>query len=290
MRHRREKGCPWFSLTVSVCLLLGTGAGHAEGISREKVIEKASTYANLTWLCTKKNAKKDYNLLTPGKQYKGVPYNWGGFDSEDKFVKKVKSGVVAGNYKKRCGDQLCIRQDFAGLDCSGLVSRSWGTGRYTTTTLPGISIKIPRELLRPGDILNSEKEHVMLFDRFDEENQMWVYEAAAWVRVKSAPPAGVVYRSVDLDDDYMPRRYYKFIEPGERIRTDRTIIALRQINGKHKIYVPGGVKGKIVKGPTLSSKGRRSQAPTDVWVYIIFDNGSEGWAAIRHLTLVAAKA
>lgn len=279
-----------FTAVVSVILALLASPGHAETITREAVIANAAMYANLNWFCKKKNARQDYNHLTPGKEYRGVPYNWGGFDSTDKFVNKVKKGVVAGNYKKRCGTTLCVREDFAGLDCSGLVSRTWGIGRYSTTTFPAISIKIPRELLQPGDILNSENKHVMLFDKFDEDNQIWVYESAAWVRIKNAPPAGVVYRSVDAGDDYIPRRYYKFIEQGERIKTDRTIVALRQLNGKDKLYVPAGMTGEIVKGPALSSKDRKSPMPSDVWVYVKFGNGQEGWATIRHMTLVGARA
>ncbi|MBU1745212.1 MAG: hypothetical protein KJ649_10020 [Proteobacteria bacterium] len=218
-----------------------------------------------------------------------MPYNWGGFDSTDKFEKKVKKGVVAGNYRKRCGSNLCVREDFAGLDCSGLISRSWGISRYSTTTFPGISIKITRELLQPGDILNSANKHVMLFDKFDDDNQMWVYEAAAWVRIKNAPPAGVIYRSVDVGDDYVPRRYYKFIETGERIKTDKTIVALRQLNGKEKLYISAGTTGEILKGPALRSKAQKARTPSDVWVYVKFGNSKEGWVTIRHLTLVGVK-
>ena len=277
------------TVMISACLFLLTATGHTEVLKRDEVIANASMYTNLEWFCAKKNAKKDYNLLTPGKQYKGVLYNWGGFDSTDKFIEKVNKGVIAGNYRKRCGSNLCIREDFAGLDCSGLVSRSWGISRYSTKTFPGISIKIPREFLRPGDILNSENKHVMLFDKFDDDNQMWVYEASAWVRIKKAPPAGVVYRSVDAGDDYVPRRYYKFIETGEQIKTDKTIVALRQLNGKGKFYIPAGTTGEILKGPTLRSKVRKSRTPSDVWAYVKFSNGKEGWATIRHLILVGVK-
>jgi len=278
-----------FTVMVFACLFLLTVSGYAETPTRDEVIANASMYANLKWFCEKKNARKDYNLLIPGKQYRGVPYNWGGFDTTDKFEKKVKKGVVAGNYRKRCGSNLCVREDFAGLDCSGLISRSWGISRYSTTTFPGISIKITRELLQPGDILNSANKHVMLFDKFDDDNQMWVYEAAAWVRIKNAPPAGVIYRSVDVGDDYVPRRYYKFIETGERIKTDKTIVALRQLNGKEKLYISAGTTGEILKGPALRSKAQKARTPSDVWVYVKFGNSKEGWVTIRHLTLVGVK-
>ncbi|MBU1711787.1 MAG: hypothetical protein KKD47_01660 [Proteobacteria bacterium] len=275
-----------FLVMFSACIFLLTASGYAENPTRDEVIANASMYSNLKWFCEKKNARKDYNLLTPGKMYIGVPYNWGGFDSTDKFVKKVEKGVIAGNYKKKCGSKLCVREDFAGLDCSGLVSRSWEISRYTTRTFPGISIKIPRELLRPGDILNSENNHVVLFDKFDEDNQMWVYESAAWVRIRNAPPAGVVYRPVDLDNEYVPRRYYKFIENGDRVKTDKTIVALLKLDGKKKIYIPAGTTGEIVKGPAIRSKARKSRTPSDVWVYVKFGNGKEGWVTIRHLALV----
>ncbi|TRZ90959.1 hypothetical protein D4R89_03630 [bacterium] len=279
-----------FTAMVSTCLSILAVSGYAEALTREEVIENASMYATVKWFCAKNNARKDYNLLTPGKQYRGVPYNWGGFDSTENFLKKVKKGVVAGNYRKMCGSNLCIRQDFAGLDCSGLVSRSWKIDRYSTKTFPNITIKVPRELLRPGDILNSQNKHVMLFDKFDDENQMWVYEAAYWVRAKGSPPAGVVYRSVDAGDDYVPRRYYKFIKPGERIKTDKTIVALHRLDGKGKFYIPAGTAGEILKGPTIRGKSRKSGMPSDVWVYVIFNSGKEGWATIRNLTLVDFKA
>jgi hypothetical protein len=280
------------SLTAMICLciLLGTTQGYPGDFSRDGVIAKAARYANLTWFCTKQNARKDYNLLTPGKQYRGVPYNFGGFDSTNKFVEKVKKGVVAGNYRKMCGNKICVRKNFAGLDCSGLVSQSWEIDRYTTKTLPAITIKVPRKHLKPGDILNAEDKHVMLFDRFDNDNQIWVYESAAWVRIRNSPPAGVIYRAVDVGNDYVPRRYYKFIETGERIRTDKTIVALSQLNSKKRIYIPAGTTGTILKGPTMRGSIQKSRTPSDVWLYIKFSNGKEGWATIRHLTLIGEKA
>ena len=141
-----------------------------------------------------------------------------------------------------------------------------------------------------ASFVNSDNKHVMLFDKFDEDNQMWVYEAAAWVRIKNAPPAGVVYRTVDVSDDYVPRRYYKFIETGGRIKTDKTIVALRQLNSKGKIYIPAGMTGEILKDPAFRSKARKSRTPSDVWVYVKFRNGKEGWATIRHLTLLGTEA
>ena len=76
----------------------------------------------------------------------------------------------------------------------------------------------------------------------------------------------------------------------QRIRTDKTIVALSDLNGKGKLYIPAGTTGEILRGPALRSKARKSQTPSDVWVYVKFSNGKEGWATIRHLTLVGVKA
>ncbi len=55
--------------------------------------------------------------------------------------------------------------------------------------------------------------------------------------------------------------------------------------GKSFTFLAGRL-GEIVKGPEIRGKARKSQTPSDVWVYVKFANGKEGWATIRHLTLV----
>ena len=72
----------------------------------------------------------------------------------------MQRGVKAGN--------VCTknepRNDVAGVDCSALVSASWGLSvHYTTAAIPAIAKPVgdPWEL-RPGDALNKPGSHVML--------------------------------------------------------------------------------------------------------------------------------
>jgi hypothetical protein len=274
------------TLIFTIVFWLAFSQNSAWPITRDEVIQTAKSFVDLDWRCRRYNASREYNLLEPGKSYLGVSYNWGGFDLPSHFLKKVESGKVAGNYKKRCGDQLCVRYDFAGLDCSGLVSRCWQVRRYSTLALPVIAIKIPRKLLKPRDILNSRKKHVVLFDNYDEEGQMWAYEASAWVRQQGAPPAGVVFRTVDLGDEYVPRRFYKFINLGDRIRIERAVIARERFKGGKRWIIPAITTGTISKGPEFRDKSPSEKTPSDIWYFIDYDNGKRGWSTLRDLILI----
>jgi hypothetical protein len=273
-------------LMFTILLFAGYSPMNAWPITRDEVMERAKTFAEIDWQCERKNASREYNLLVPGKTYLGVSYNYGGFDLPTEFSEKVRSGKVAGNYKKRCGERLCVRFDFAGLDCSGLVSRCWQVRRYSTLELPIIAIKIPRKLLKPGDILNSRNKHVVLFHSYDTEGQMWAYESSAWVRQQGAPPAGVVFRSVDLEDKYVPRRFYKFINPGDRIRTERAVVARERFKGGKQWVIPARTTGTISKGPEFKEKAQSNTKPSNVWYFIDYDNGKRGWSTIRDLILI----
>jgi hypothetical protein len=273
------------SLMLATVLWAAFSQTSAWPLTREEVMERAQSYVDLDWQCRRYNASREYNLLKPGKSYLGVSYNWGGFDLPSQFARKVKSGKVAGNYKKHCGEQLCVRFDFAGLDCSGFVSRCWQIRRYSTLELPIIAIKIPRKLLKPGDILNSRNKHVVLFDSYDDEGQMWAYESSAWVRQQGAPPAGVVFRAVDLGDEYVPRRFYKFIHLGDRIRTERAVRARERFKGGKQWVIPAKTTGTISKGPEFKDKSSPEKTPSDVWYFIQYDNGKQGWSTLRDLIL-----
>jgi hypothetical protein len=273
-------------LVITVAISSAFPQVGAWPITRDEVMDQARSFVSLDWQCGRRNASRQYNLLEPGKSYQGVSYNWGGFDSPSLFLNKVESGKVAGNYKKRCGERLCVRFDFAGLDCSGLVSRCWQVRHFSTKALQVISIKIQRKMLKPGDILNSHNKHVVLFDRFDDEGGMWAFESSSWVRQQGAPPAGVVYRSVDLGDDYVPRRFYKFINPGDRVRTERAVVAREKFKGGKRWVIPAKTAGTISNGPGFKDKSPVDATPSDVWYFIEYDNGKRGWSTLRDLILI----
>ncbi len=271
-----------------LCLLavLLTASSEGFALTREEVITRARSYVDIGWRCGPRNARREFNLLEPRRNYLGVTYNWGGFDSPELFLKKIRLGIVGGNHRKYCGNHLCRREDFAGLDCSGFVSRTWGTRRLSTQALPLIAIKILRNLLKPGDILNSHQKHVVLFDTFDDEGQMWIYESSSWVRQKGSPPAGVVYRPVDLGDDYVPRRFYKFIKLGDTVRTERPVLARERLKGGKRWTIPADTKGTIVQGPEFPFKPKDKKIPANVCYRVKYENGKEGWSILRDLLLI----
>ncbi|POX55315.1 hypothetical protein C3489_11020 [Streptomyces sp. Ru71] len=56
------------------------------------------------------------------------------------------------------------------MDCSGYVSMAWHADQsYTTWTLPSISTDISNSQLLPGDALNYEAEHVVLFGGWEDK-------------------------------------------------------------------------------------------------------------------------
>ena len=114
---------------------------------------------------------------------------------------------------------------------------------------------------------------------------MWAYESSAWVRQQGAPPAGVAFRTVDLGEEYVPRRFYKFIDMGDRIRTERAVVAREKFKGGKRWVIPANTSGTISKGPEFKEKARSDTKPSDVWFFFDYQNGKRGWSTLRDLIL-----
>ncbi|WP_394614778.1 FG-GAP-like repeat-containing protein [Lentzea sp. JNUCC 0626] len=108
-------------------------------------------------------------------------------------------------------------------DCSGYVSMAWGLGRSRSTyDLPEIMDTIPRDQLKPGDVLfqhNNTTKHVALFVGWDDNartrpivREEWDDNQVAEQRVWPASWA----------NGFTPMRYKKIVEDGSsgRPRTD----------------------------------------------------------------------
>ncbi|MBE0603943.1 MAG: hypothetical protein IH611_10025, partial [Deltaproteobacteria bacterium] len=113
-----------------------------------------------------------------------------------------------------------------------------------------------------------------------------VYESSSWVRQQGAPPAGAVFRTVDLGNEYVPRRFYKFIRLGDRVRTERAVTAREKFKGGKSWTIPAKTAGTIIKGPEFKDKASSETKPSDVWFYIEYENGKKGWCTLRDLVLV----
>lgn len=148
----------------------------------------------------------------PGQWNTGLPYQWGGFDTLAQFDRKVQRGFAAGDVytlTKRAGLDAAVSQEACGIDCSGFISRCWGLKRSVSTReLPSLCQELSGyNDLRPGDIVNTQNSHVLLFSGWadDAHTRMQVYEAG------SCPQWKVLRRTLSVaflrKKGYVPLRY-----------------------------------------------------------------------------------
>lgn len=155
----------------------------------------------------------------PGEVNEGIPYKWGGFDSPASFDAAVAAGQAAGDIsspEKRRADNAAVSRHAAGLDCSGFVSRCLKLPSvHDTTQLPAICQVLPNPTdLRPGDVLNISRRHVVLFAGWSKPDRSWIYyyetggSPQYWKpALKQAPLAGM------LALGYRPLRYRGMAKP-----------------------------------------------------------------------------
>jgi hypothetical protein len=116
----------------------------------------------------------------PGEVNNGIPYKWGGFDDPAIFDTVVANGLAAGDVSspdKRRLDQAAVSAQAAGVDCSGFVSRCLKLPTvHDTTQLPAVCFPLPSAAdLRPGDLLNIPRRHVLLCAGWATPDRKWIY-------------------------------------------------------------------------------------------------------------------
>lgn len=217
---------------------LAVDCSPAESVTRAEALAIAEGYRTIRWTPSAANAfhGKDSHgvrvdtpdvLLPEGitnrpgwwvanRSNMGMPYMWGGFDTPEAFTAKIREGRYAGDvytHDKRVLLDNGVSKFTCGIDCSGFISRCWRLDRsYSTRELPNLCIELSSyDELRPGDILNKQNEHALLFDRFLDagRTKFMAYETGS-------PPTWKVLRhpiSVDYVKGlgYLPYRY-KHIE------------------------------------------------------------------------------
>lgn len=206
-------------------------AGPARTVQRSEAIQIAYTYSRVTWtpedrhvqhgkdpngvlIHTPDASLKDHGFSNgwwkPGKEARGVAYQWGGFDTPRQFLTALEKGEAAGDIstaeKRRLGDDGTSKSA-CGIDCSGFVSRCWRLARpYSTKQLPQICDQLGSwDELKAGDILLNDR-HVVLFNHWGSSGKtVHVYEAGpfpVW-RVNAAE----IPVSKLLREGYVPWRY-----------------------------------------------------------------------------------
>jgi hypothetical protein len=204
----------------------------AGDLTRAEVIAIAQSYAQIQWEGRAANVRNGPDsagiaVVTPsvgpggearagywtvGQTNAGMPYKWGGFDTTASFAAGVRAGKAAGdlyNPGKRAKADAAVSSEAVGIDCSGFISRCWKLPKkYGTSTLTDLCtvLKSPAEL-KPGDVMNYEGGHVVLFHRWldDVKDRAEFYEAEPYSKVLASE------RSVKemFADGYKPLRYRK---------------------------------------------------------------------------------
>lgn len=115
----------------------------------------------------------------PGEMNLGIPYKWGGFDDPASFDRAISEGLAAGDVSspaKRRADNAGVSQQATGVDCSGFISRCLKLPSvHDTSQLPSVCRPIEARDLRPGDLLNIPRGHVVLCAGWARPDQSWIY-------------------------------------------------------------------------------------------------------------------
>ena len=219
-------------LTAAALLCL---PAHADPLTRAEAIRIAKAYCNYRWESTRKNVlhgkdadgvvvqtpnnapgdDPDPKLWNIDEANTGMPYKWGGFDTIESFGAGIRNGKAAGDMydpdKRRLGG-AAVSSHAVGIDCSGFISRCWKLDKkYSTESLTSICIKLSStDELKPGDIMDAEGGHVILFARWLDDNKTTAlfYESSPYCKV-----IGSTYSMTELKSEgFRPLRYKLIVD------------------------------------------------------------------------------
>lgn len=177
-------------------------------ISRTTIMSNAKSFhSSFSWSCQSKNLAALTNWTKPryvgnAGSYQYMPYCWGGFSSISQYNTGMNGTGRVGNINTSTSGHV---SNTYGLDCSGYVSRCWGTStKYGTSTIMNVAKKINASDLLQGDALNYSGSHIVLFDKLDGAGNYVLYEATT---LNSYDRVSHTTRSISSMGNYVPIRY-----------------------------------------------------------------------------------
>ncbi|SDX77134.1 hypothetical protein SAMN05660923_02903 [Tepidimicrobium xylanilyticum] len=177
-------------------------------ISRSTIMSNAKSFhSSFRWSCQSKNLEPLTNWTKPryvgsAGTYQYMPYCWGGFSSIDQYNSGMSGTGRVGNINTSTSGHV---SNTYGLDCSGYVSRCWGTStKYGTSTIMNIAKKINASDLLEGDALNNSGSHIVLFEKYDGAGNYVLYEST---KLNSYDRVSHTVRSISSMGNYVPIRY-----------------------------------------------------------------------------------
>lgn len=207
-------------------------------ITRSQVEARALSMINFTWnYSSAKNGVIDpkyaSSVTKPAQlanvingQFTGIPYNWGGLDSQysistnapwTSFADAVEKGAYTGNVNAEAG--MGYVPGTAGLDCSGFVQAAFDIKDWklsTSTIFNTYFQKIALSDLKHMDILNKPGSHVVIFDAWGTWNGIegaYTYEATPDQTRGGIQGTKRYFISMkDINNGYIPGRYVNIVE------------------------------------------------------------------------------
>lgn len=201
-------------------------------LSRPEVLDRANRMASYNWYLTLSNTNTGTNITLPdfvaralnegqlqngaSVRVTGIPYCWGGFDSQyttnssySSFQNAINHGLTAGNISSLSNGKVA---GTTGLDCSGFVSAAYGlSSKYGTSDFASFGRSITQESIKTMDFLvrrNNEtysSNHVLLFYNWvrPDKSKMLIIES----NNPSDYDDKTLVRVVDTDQ-YINRGYF----------------------------------------------------------------------------------
>ena len=141
-------------------------------VTGEEIMNRAWSYAQYTATYGPQHfdstcAQRTKPGLPKGVPVTGVVYRYAGYQNLDSYHNAVQSGQVIGDVSSEGGWGVAACAN--GVDCSGFVSKAFGSSYHTTHVMHNISWEIARHDLIAGDAINKAGSHVRLV----EENYGW---------------------------------------------------------------------------------------------------------------------
>lgn len=168
-------------------LFLLFAALNVETPTREDILSRAKSWAELTWYADSANTVAWDSMYAKygcedhltsdwdaGETYQGMAYSYGGNDDTVSYIGKLDDSLAAGNH-------MCHYQNYgaetgiyppdwaAGIDCSAFVCRVWGVPRTNCTGIYEKYYPLEKADVQPGDVLVWPGHHVVLIDNPGED-------------------------------------------------------------------------------------------------------------------------
>ncbi len=213
MRHLYILFCLIFTIKTSIAQITDT-----------QVVSNANSYLNHTWYADSSNIWN--NISCGGKtvntpywvdvgSHTSLPYCWGGNSTLSEFDNYLLQGKSAGDDNTYVGfgaEPECS----VGMDCSGLVTRSYGISTHYSTSALNTYSQFGHHNsyndLRVGDFVNKPGSHTRLVTQINNNGTITVIEAGSGVGNVGGNGLWKVFEwsytiSELTDDGYNPQYY-----------------------------------------------------------------------------------